>query len=407
MTRDMSEFRQHWRPLAASFIGLGSALSLNAFVLSTFAPYLLADFGWSKSDWAAMSGVAALVIVCIPIVGRLADRFGVRPVAGVGIAAFPLTTFAYSFLEGDIGTFFALYIVQTILCCTTTATIYTRIVAEKYMVWRGLALALCALSPPLVGALGSPLISDFVADYGWRNGFRAVAAFSAVCGVVTWLLLEKPERKTKAEGDAAKAARKGVFGQLAKQPLFWMLVVSSFLVSLHHAIFTNQIKLVVVEQGANDAMAAMLVSVFGGGAIAGRLISGIALDYLKPNLVAAFFLILPAFGLLILASDFDALPALVFAFLLVGLAFGGEGDILGYLVVRYFGIEVYSTVLGCVMAAIGAAIAFGATLLSITLQGSGTFTPFLIFAAVGVSIGSAMFLMVERVANRRTAPVIA
>ena len=168
--RDMSEFRQHWRPLAASFIGLGSALSLNAFVLSTFAPYLLADFRWSKSDWAAMSAVSALVIICIPLVGRLADRFGVRPVAGVGIVAFPLTTFAYSFLEGDIGTFFALYIAQTILCCTTTATIYTRSVAEKYVVWRGLALALCALSPPLVGALGSPLISDFVADYGWRNG---------------------------------------------------------------------------------------------------------------------------------------------------------------------------------------------------------------------------------------------
>ena len=91
--------------------------------------------------------------------------------------------------------------------------------------------------------------------------------------------------------------------------------------------------------------------------------------------MAAFFLILPAFGLLILASDFDAFSALVFAFTLVGLAFGGEGDILGYLVVRYFGIEVYSTVLGCVMAAIGAAIALGAVLLSITLQGAGTFTP--------------------------------
>lgn len=97
------------------------------------------------------------------------------------------------------------------------------------------------------------------------------------------------------------------------------------------------------------------------------------------------------------------MPALILAFVLVGVAFGGEGDILGYLVVRYFGIEVYSTVLGCIIAAIGAAIATGAALLSITLKGAGTFNTFLVAAAVGVSIGSAMFLVVGRMADRRQA----
>jgi predicted MFS family arabinose efflux permease len=380
---------------------MGSALSVNSFVLSTFAPYLLTEFNWSKSDWAAMGAVSALVILFIPIAGRLADRFGVRSVAGVGIVMFPLTTFTYSLIGGDIRTFFFIFVGQTILCCTTTATIYTRAVAEKFVAWRGLALAVCALSPPLVGAVGSPLISAFVADHGWRAGFMAVAGFSAVCGISTLLLLPAPEKKECISTEPSPSVKTGVFRSLARQPLFWMLLLASFMVSLHHAIFTNQIKLVVLEQGANDATAAILVSVFGGGAIAGRLISGVALDYLRPNFVAAFFLGMPAFGLLLLASDFNSVPALVAAFLLVGLAYGGEGDILGYLVVRYFGIEVYSTVLGCVTAAIGAAIALGAVLLSITLKGSGTFNTFLICAAIGVALGSLIFLSIGQRAGRR------
>jgi predicted MFS family arabinose efflux permease len=196
----------------------------------------------------------------------------------------------------------------------------------------------------------------------------------------------------------------GVYRMLARQPVFWMLVIGAFLVSLHHAIFTNQLKLVVLDQGASDATAALMISIFGGGAIAGRLISGLALDFLKPHLVAGFFLGLPALGLLLLASRFDTTPALVLAFLLVGLAYGGEGDIIAYLVVKYFGIEVYSTVLGIVTAAIGAAIALGSVLLSVMLRTSDSFNPFLVSAACGVALGSLMFVMLGRPRFMRHAP---
>ena len=46
---DLGEFRHHWRPLLAAFLGVGSALSLNSYILSIFAPYLIEEFGWSRS----------------------------------------------------------------------------------------------------------------------------------------------------------------------------------------------------------------------------------------------------------------------------------------------------------------------------------------------------------------------
>src|SRR6187551_361654 len=98
----VDEFRTHWRPLLASFLGMGSALSVNSYILSVFAPYLIEEFGWSRAQWALLGVVQFAVMICLPIAGRLADMFGVRPVAAVGAISFPLFLVAFTLIEGDM-----------------------------------------------------------------------------------------------------------------------------------------------------------------------------------------------------------------------------------------------------------------------------------------------------------------
>ena len=50
------------RALAGAFLGIGSALSLNSYILSTFAPYFLKEFHWTQEQWTWLS-VAALAIL--------------------------------------------------------------------------------------------------------------------------------------------------------------------------------------------------------------------------------------------------------------------------------------------------------------------------------------------------------
>lgn len=386
---DLSEFRKQWRPLAACFIGMGSGLSINPFVGSAFAPYLIKDFGWSRSDMAGLGASGLLILLLLPFVGRAADTFGVRKTAAIGMFFFPATCLGMSFVDGNFMTYFWLFIAQTALSCTTTATIYTRVVAAAYSRWRGLALGLCALSPALIAVFGTPLLSWFVTEYGWRAGYQAVAAYSAVCAVITLILL--PASPPRA---VAKAERKsGAFRAVVSQRAFWLMAAASFLVSMPHGLVATQLKLVTLAQGVDDATAAWLVSAFAAGIIAGRIICGLLLDMFAPERVAAAFLVMPAFGLMTLASPVDAVPALAAAIFTVGLAFGGEGDVLGYLVARIFGIGVYSTTLGLLTAAIGGASATGSILLSYLLRTTDSFNGFLTIASVCVVIGSAMFLL--------------
>lgn len=399
--RDFSEFRQHWRPLLGAFLGMGSALSLNAYLLSIFAPYLIEEFGWTRSQWAMLGIVQVLMLICLPVAGRLADLFGVRRVAAFGALTFPLFLIAITMMDGSIHTYLAIYITQTIIGSTTTATVYSRVVAGAYSVRRGLALGICGSSPPLFAALGSPIITAFVEQHGWRAGYWAVAAFCAVCAVLTLALL--PPHSKEPGTTAAAPRRRGDYRTIAAMPVFWIMLTATFLVNLPFTLATSQLKMVVLDQGLTDSTAALLVSVFAIGSIAGRVLSGAALDYLPGHVIAAVGFGLPFVGLVVLASPWDSPPAVTVAILLIGVSFGGEGDVIPYLVTRYFGIAVYSTVLGLLSAAMGTAMAAGNAILSVVLERTDSFDIYLYTAAATSFIGSALFLLLGQERFRRPA----
>ena len=397
---DFSEFRQHWRPMLGAFLGMGSALSLNSYILSVFAPYMIDDFGWSHAQWAMLGTVQMLVMICLPVAGRLTDRFGVRRVAAVGALSFPVFLVLIATMDGNIGTYAAIYVAQTIICSTTTATVYSRVVAAAFKIRRGLALGIAGSSPPLIAALFSSPISSFVAEHGWRTGYLLVAGFCAICAVLTMILLP---RREPGEGPARQARPVGAYRAIFAMPAFWIMLAAFFLVNLPFTLATSQIKLVVLAQGLPDSTAAVMVSIFAVSSIAGRIISGGALDYAPAHLIAALNFIMPFIGLLLLASPLDTMPAVALAIALTGFAFGGEGDIVPYLVMRHFGISVFSTVVGLLSAAIGLAMGLGNLLLAYTMGATDSFTVYLYTAATTAFIGSALFLLLglPKVASRR------
>ena len=392
---DFSEFRREWRPLAGAFLGMGSALSLNSYLLSNFAPYLMKSFDWSLQEWSQLGMVQMLIMFCLPVAGRLTDRFGVRRVAAVGALTYPLFLIAITMVH-TTSAYLALYIAQTMICSTTTATVYSRVVAAAFKVRRGLALGICGSSPPLFSALFSLGISAFVNLHGWRAGYWVVAAFSIVCAGLMLILL-----RDKQEGVApAKPRPPGDYRAIFAMPVFWIFLIACFLVNLPFTLATTQLKTVVLAQGMNDSTAALMVTVFAISSIAGRIIVGLALDYFPAHIIAAIGFSLPTFGLLILASPFNSVAAVALAFILIGASFGGEGDVLPYLITRRFGIGIYSTVLGMLSAAIGLAMGFGNYLLGLT----GSFETYLPIAAASAFIGSILFLISGRPGLQRNEP---
>lgn len=132
------------------------------------------------------------------------------------------------------------------------------------------------------------------------------------------------------------------------------------------------------------------------GMLAGRFITGLALDRFAPQVVSFVTLGLPGLGLFLLASSYDATAVVTFSIFCLGFTVGAEGDVLSFLVARYFRTDIYSSVLGLLISVTAFAAASGAAFLSWTLARTGHFNQFLATTATTVVIGSMLLLLLGR-----------
>lgn len=393
------EFRVHWRAMLGAAAGFSSGLSVNSYINSVLGPYLLDEFQWTMAQFALAGTLSLLTLIFIPLAGRMADLFGARRVAAIGIVSFPITFLLLAMMKGDIRVYYAITVMQIVLCVTTTSTVYTRVIAERFTAARGLALAVFACGPAIVGAVGSPLLTEYMDVAGWRAGYVAIAIFSALFGGIALALV--PSSRTSAVG-VARPKRQGAhdYRAISRNPRFWIILTSTVLVSLPYALAASQIKVMLIEHDVSSTQAGFMVSIFAAGVIVGRIASGLALDRFATHWVAAIGMGLPAIGLFILATNASALPLIMLAVATLGLSYGAEGDVIAYIVARYFDLNVFSTVLGLFMAGAGAAITLGSAILSLTLWMTDSFRMFMIISAVSVLIGSIGFLRLRQPAEQ-------
>lgn len=392
----LAELRQNWRPLLAATIGMGSGMSLVGVITSTIVPSLIADVGWSKSDFAAVGSLALLMSFVFPFIGRLTDVIGVRWTALIGQIVLPLVYLAYSMMDGLLSVYIAIFAVQSIICVTTTSTVYTRLPVQYVKHARGMALAIVASGPALAGIAIAPLLNHYVETEGWRAAYQAVAIFTAVAGLATFLLIPSDSAGRAAAKAAPKRRAREDYPAIFRTPAFWILLLAMLLCNLPQTILLVQLKMLLLANHVTGEGAAIMLSAGSVGMLAGRFVTGYALDRFESNMVSFVSLGLPSIGLFLIASSFDAPALLTFAVFCLGFAFGAEGDIVAFLVARQFGVAIYSSTLGLLTAAMSFSTAAGALLLSYTMRLTGGFETYLVIVGTAVLIGAASILLLGR-----------
>lgn len=398
------ELLQNWRVLLAAGLGMAVGLQMFSYITSIFAPFLIKEFGWARSTFALIGFTMLVTLPTMPIAGRLADRFGAKRMAAIGVALLPLVIWSFSRIDGQFRTYFICSAGVMAVGCLTSPVTYTRLIVEKFDKARGLALTFVMSAPALTGIFVPPFLTGFMADHGWRDAYQVLAAFVLVAGVIAILLIPKgcgdaPPRKVKA----ASAPRERHFGEVLATPAFWAIFAGVLLTTLHTPLHGSQFVVLLNEQGLDGMAAARMVQVYSLGTLIGRIACGLALDHYSSRIVAALSMVLPAFGLSLLASPFDAAWAIGLAVFLVGVTVGAEGDLLSFLVGRYFRMEIFGTALGLCYCALYIASLSGVMLNSALLRAYDTFAPFLWITAGSVLIGSLLFLRLpEQVAGGRS-----
>ena len=381
------EFGQGWADLAGATIGLACGVGLYTPISSMFFRALEIEFHWSKT--AIVIALVALPITALflPMVGRLIDRFGVRPVAGTSAVLMATTFLALSRLEGSLATFYAAFIAFNVLGAATGPISYTRPVAERFKSSRGSAIAIALSGIAISGIVLPSLLGPLIAHAGWRAGYRLIAGVTLGGGIAAVLLIRSSGRsQRRAEDDGF--TRK----QALQTGAFWSLGIAIFCVSAASVGFVSQLQSVAFEFGATLQQTTLLLSVTSLAVLPSRLLAGWALDRLRPERVAATFLLVSSVGFTLWLDPHGALLAAIGGSILLGVSLGSEHAFMSFFCARRFGLRAYSAIFGALAVFMYLGMAAGGLLFAIVHDRTSSYAG-AIYASIGLMVLSASLFL--------------
>ncbi len=399
------EFREGWRVVLASMLGVAlGATPMPFYTIGLFAPQLSHAFHWGFGQIQLGVLVSSLTtMVCVPIVGLVADRIGVRATALTSLALFGLSFMGFAFSTPSLTQFYLTWAVMGVLGAGTLPITWTRAVNNRFEVRKGLALGLCLLGTGVFGILCKPLMTWWIAILGWRGAYVAVGLLPIVIALPVGFFFfhDGPRRLDDRGRRAADAERQaGAAGLSVSQCLrgwrFWLIGAAVASTAFAVGGPTPNMENILSSHGFSVVQVTSLTPLIGASVILGRLASGWLMDRVWAPAVASALLCLPALACLILAGHALSYPQAFVAIGMIGLAAGMESDLVAFLVARYFGIRNYASVYSLIylLYALGGAVA--ASAFGRAYDQTSSYSGILTVAAVMLLLGAASFLTLGR-----------
>jgi MFS family permease len=385
-------------------IGVGTYVSYGLF----FNP-LISEFGWSR---AAISGASSMAFFLMGLfgifVGRLNDRMGPRNVMAVTGSFFGLGHLLMSRL-GAIWQLYLFYGVVVGIGLSSVDVIALSTTARWFDRKRGIMTGIVKIGTG-AGQFIIPLVASMlILRYGWRSSYLIIGAAVLLLLVSTAQLLRRDPGKLDHLPECGKETSGGKPGlaggglslrETIHTRQFWticavnLLIVFCFLIIIVHIVPHAQ------DMGVSSTRAASVLSMIGGVSMAGRLITGIAIDRIgsKRAMILCFILLIT--GLLWLQMAKELWMLYLFA-VVYGIAHGGYFTTISPSVAEFFGISAHGVLLGIVVFSGSVGGAIGPILAGYIFDLTAMYSPAFWLCTLMSALGLALILLLKPIEERR------
>lgn len=341
-----------WWVVAAAFVitfvGFGSAYTFGSFLEP-----LQKEFGASRGSVSLVFSFAGFLYFAFGLVsGPLADRWGVRKLAALGMALTGLGLI----LAGRAHTLPQVYAAYSLgvglgVGCAYVPTLGA--VQRWFVKRRGVASGL-AVSGIGVGTLVMPPLATWlIAHLDWRNAYLVLGVLVVALGLAAaFVMADDPASRNQhpdglpPEAGALPQAREGIsVREAVRTGIFRGLYVACFIGSL--GVFVPFLHLVpyAADHGIPVAAGVWLLSAIGIGSTIGRFfLGGIADKIGRERFLVGMYLGMAA-SLAIWALSATLAMLIVFA-VVFGLFYGGWVAILPAIVADFFGAKNVGAIIG-------------------------------------------------------------
>lgn len=399
-TSSVSEWRSYWHVPLVSALGF-SAASLQTFIVGPFTDPLHAAFGWSRGEISSGFAVANMSSTLLAaLVGMIVDRWGPRRAALAGILLKCVTIALLATATGTVGNWRLLWLCVAVGSLGVSATIWTSAVVQRFTAGRGLAIGMTMCGSMLTGIIVPPLLTALIHFFNWRVALVALGAlWASVLFPLIYIFFREGDgqgRPVAAQGKSSKH-QAGVSIRTALQsPIFYQLVFVGGCFSFSMLGIVVHLIPILTDIGATPMVAAGIASLAGVFAMLGRLGTGLSLDRYPAHIVGAVVCALPIAGCLLLIGKCDNAVALFTIAAVIGLSWGGELDIISYLVARHFGPRNFGVLFGAILTTVGMGSALGPLAMGMTFDSYRSYAPLLAVTAALMAICAATLMLLQR-----------
>jgi len=394
---DENQIRYYgWRVVLAACLGVMAGFgSLFVYTFAVFVKPLSAQFGWNRESISLGFAIGAMTVgLTSPLIGRLIDRLGPRPIILPCMTIFGCGIASLSLLGPKLWQFYATCFVIGLVGNGAAHLAYARSISTWFQKRLGMALA-CVMVGAGLGAMILPVVAQaIVTRSGWRAAYLSLGGIALLLGLpLSWLYIRE---RGPVRNQAAPVAHSGsTWQQGTRSYAFWIIVALLFVGSISMNGAIAHLSALLTDRGITPGDAALCASILGGTSVLGRIFTGWLLDRFFGGRVAFVVSLITAAGIFLLARA-DSFAAGVLATAFIGIGAGGEAAITPYLLTRYFGLRSFSTLYGITWTFYAAAGATGPVILGRTFDKTGSYTSFLIVLAVVSGIAGAANLLLPK-----------
>jgi MFS family permease len=376
---------------------VGNAVSITPMVYTVFGMFLIpiaTEFAWPRAAVSfSLLVVAVASALGYPVIGRLIDRYGARPVILAGNILFAAAVACASLIGASRLELYFVYGLIGIAGAIPSSVMFTKVIAGWFDRNRGFTLGIVGGVGNGVGAALSPLlVAALLMHYGWRGSYLGIAAVILLIGfpILFVLLRDPPGFYNDVSVDSGTVSGMTLV-QARSTGTFWIILVAIAIgAGCMTAVFAHVVPLL-LDRGLGEDRATAVLATFATVTAVWQVGVGRLLDRIpRPWIAAPFYL--AALAGLILFNATERFPLLLAAGALMGLGLGTEYGVLPYFLSRYFGVRHYGSISGMIYAVIVLAQGLTPFLMDLSFDQSGSYRASIVVIGAGL-IASALLIL--------------
>ena len=376
--------------MVISFLSMGGTITAAQYCFGLFVEPLHHDFGWSRTEISASLSFVAVGSLFGPLLGRLMDKYGARPIL-VGSCLLTGSAFLLRPFMTELWHWYALSFLQFAAFSGCTMLPAGRLIGLWFTERRGRMMGLTAAGPNVMGMFMPALVVTIIAASGWKSAYVALGLMMFVIAAAGQLFIREPDYGDKIEGTKRRASIGGYTAKQAlRSPLFYSLTFAVILAFFTYGTVLPHVINHLTSQGITPGRAAGALGLL---ALFGTL-GKVSFGFLAEKVTARKSYAIDLFGQAVftyLLATSDGSFLLWIAVPMYGFFLGGVGSLAPLVIQEAFGLKHFGAIMGWSSLATVISFAAGPLLAGWSFDSTGSYDQAFIVAAGAFLLGAIIF----------------